>query len=183
MTQQAANPIELCDAAVKRARGPLAGVKSNQLGGSTPCAEWNVQQLMDHFTDAASYGVSVLTGTKPAQAAGKTALERFESALAGLLMAAKAPGTLGKQVQGPIGPMPGAAMVMTVTNDMTIHGWDLAKATGQDTKIEQKLLQAAYDMYKNNPPGGNPPFFAAQPAVPANADFQTKVLAIMRRKA
>ena len=175
--------VALLDDSVKRAHKLLAGVNASQVSGATPCTEWNVQQLMDHFVDAAVYATSVVTGQQPPPPAGKTTLERFDGASAALLKVAGVPGALEKQVTGPFGPMTGAAMVLTVATDLVVHGWDLAKATGQDTKIPAALVQMAHEQYKDVPANGFPPFLGPQPAVPGNADAQTKMLAKLGRKA
>jgi uncharacterized protein (TIGR03086 family) len=42
----------------------------------------------------------------------------------------------------PFGEMPGAALAGFTAMDIVIHGWDLAKATGQDTAMEPWLAEA-----------------------------------------
>ena len=183
MKQQAPNPIEMCEAATKRAHSVLAAVKPGQLTRSTPCSDWNVQQLMDHFVDAAAHVTSVLS-EKPQQAPqGKNTVERFDHSVASLLKEARRPGMLKKKVKGPMGEMTGSAMVVMFLSDMVVHSWDLAKATGQNTRIDSKLAEAAHAFYQGLPPTGIPGFFDPRHEVPASASPQKKVLALTGRKA
>ncbi|MBM4404571.1 MAG: hypothetical protein FJ039_00070 [Chloroflexi bacterium] len=81
---------------------------------------------------------------------------------------------------------PGAAFAMILADDILIHGWDLAKATKQDTKLPANLVEACYAAMS---PGfanlSKAPGEAFKPMVqvPANADLQTKLLAGLGRKA
>ena len=55
MAQQGPNPIELYEAAVQAFRQTLSGVKADQMQGSTPCSEWNVQALITHNIQVAAF--------------------------------------------------------------------------------------------------------------------------------
>ena len=55
MAQQDPNPIELYEAAVQAFRQTLSGVRADQLQGSTPCTDWNVQALITHNIKVAAF--------------------------------------------------------------------------------------------------------------------------------
>lgn len=49
---------------------------------------------------------------------------------------------MGKTISLPFGDMPGAAFVGLASTDTFVHGWDLAKATGQSTDLDSDLAAA-----------------------------------------
>ena len=55
MALQAPNVIELYEGAVQQMLPTLAGVKADQLGASTPCTEWTVQNLITHNLKVADF--------------------------------------------------------------------------------------------------------------------------------
>ena len=48
----ASDPVVLFERATARAATLMAGVTTEQLHGPTPCADWDVQQLIDHIDHA-----------------------------------------------------------------------------------------------------------------------------------
>jgi uncharacterized protein (TIGR03086 family) len=84
-----------------------------------------------------------------------------------------APGALQRSVVLPVGQVPGEVALGLALTDAVVHGWDLAKATGQDTTIDESLAtmllagleqSVTADMRQ---PGGAMPVFA--PAFPVDA--------------
>jgi uncharacterized protein (TIGR03086 family) len=68
--------------------------------------------------------------------------------------------------------------------DVLIHGWDLAKATGQDATLDPELVDACFTVI--NPQmellkGSG--MFGSEVAVADDADNQTKLLALLGRRA
>ena len=50
-----------------------------------------------------------------------------------------ADGVMDKMLTLPFGQMPGSAFIGLAATDTFTHGWDLAKATGQDTDLAPEL--------------------------------------------
>ena len=59
------NPIELYEGARDYMIPIIGGVQASQLSSSTPCTEWNVQQLINHNILVARFFNSILTGGEP----------------------------------------------------------------------------------------------------------------------
>lgn len=77
-----------------------------------------------------------------------------------------------------MGPSFGIAFV-----EQLVHGWDLAKATGQDTKMPKDLAEAAFQMVDGNmPPDQRGSFFKPEVKVGKDASAQEKLLAYSGRK-
>jgi hypothetical protein len=62
MAQQAPNVIELYEGAVQQMLPTLAGIRADQLSASTPCPEWNVQNLITHNIKVADYAYGIFQG-------------------------------------------------------------------------------------------------------------------------
>jgi uncharacterized protein (TIGR03086 family) len=183
MQQQSGNPAELFEASVKATRRIVAGVKSSQLGQSTPCDKWTVQQLLDHINQASGYLATSFGGQK-ADTAGKGALEAYDAATSAAVRAVKSPGAMQKMVKGPGGSdMPGAAFASMIFSDNLLHGWDLAKATGQSTSLDSKLVDACYGAMSKMPLDMARQRGAFGPEVKAapNASTQDKLLGLSGR--
>ena len=76
---------------------------------------------------------------------------------------------------------------MFPTLDITVHKWDLAKGTNQDTSIDSGLAQVCYgvaeasaEMLRQNAAQGQPSF-GPEVTVPISARIQDKLLAISGR--
>ena len=82
------------------------------------------------------------------------------------------------------GPVPGAVYAGHRFIDVLIHGWDLATATGLDTARPADLVEACFEVVepqKDLLAGSG--MFGSDVQVPADADRQTQLLAILGRKA
>ena len=82
------------------------------------------------------------------------------------------------------GDASGAQYATNMFTDSFIHGWDIAKATGQDPTLDAELVMQAYGLVERlsgQPRTGRA--YASEVAVPNGADLQTKVLGILGRSA
>ena len=111
-------------------------------------------------------------------------LGRYDTGTSKVLELARAPGAVDKTVQTPFGEMPGGAfMGLFPIWDVLIHGWDLAKATGQDTKLDPVLVEAtAATLIPMVPQFAGHGVFAEPIPVPDDADTQTKLIAMAGRQ-
>ena len=81
------------------------------------------------------------------------------------------------------GPTPVREYLEELTADLVVHGWDLARATGGDERIDPALLPAAALLAARVPDGGLPGYFDPPLDVPAGAPEQVRVLARLGRRA
>jgi uncharacterized protein (TIGR03086 family) len=159
----------------------VEGVRDDQLAAPTPCREMSVGDLLDHidrlsmaFTAAArkaslpggSQGPSVDAShlgphwrTRiPERLTELGAAWRDESAWAGMTQA-------GGQ------DLPAELAGVIALDEVVIHGWDLAVATGQGFNGPPELLEAAYGFVEPTAaqnPEGTPGLFG--PPVPVRED-------------
>jgi len=123
------------------------GVRPGQWHDDTPCPEWDVRTLAHHLLYEQRW-VPPLCAGQTVEDVG----EMFEgdllgedaSAWPGLLAfsieeahaAVARPGVLDRTVHLSFGDFPGQEYVTQLTADLAIHGWDLARATGQDAAVD-----------------------------------------------
>lgn len=176
--------VELYERAVARTRALIAGVRTDQRATQTPCTKWDVQDLLDHLSEAPGFYAQVLTGRRPTLIAhGEGGLAAFDAATGALIRAARAPGTLTRPFASPQGTMNGAQFVTSAFLEALVHGWDLAQATGQDTTLDPELVDVCYDLFAPHMDGLRPTgAFGFEVAVSAGASKQQRLLAIMGRQ-
>ena len=119
----------------------VAGVTDDQLTAPTPCAEWDVRELMDHVIGDTWMFAAALGGPAADDDPAAAGADRFRAAADALQNTLREPGALDRTAQLPIGPVPGSALVGIALLDILVHGWDLAKATGQDTAVAGPLAE------------------------------------------
>ncbi len=183
------NPIELYEGARDYMIPILGGIQASQLTGSTPCTEWNVQQLINHNLLVAEWVHNTFTGGEgvdPFAVDGDLPAEGAQAAFAAVtdqvLQAIKAPGMLEKVITTPFGEMPAGNFLMFPFGDILIHKWDLAKATNLDTVMDSSMadacLQVMSPMLQGNREGG---FFGPEVTVPIDASSRDKLLGLAGR--
>jgi uncharacterized protein (TIGR03086 family) len=65
----------------------------------------------------------------------------YREAAAALLAAFSQPGVLERVVQAPVGRIPGAVALHLRITEALVHGWDLARATGQPARLPDDLAE------------------------------------------
>ena len=129
--------------AVASTRTILKAVSKEQLGDSTPCAAWNVSDLINHIVGAQYFFEAMAKGEQPSSEetdfSATDFVSAFEEGAGRCLRAFQADGVMEKMLTLPFGEMPGAAFVGIAATDTFTHGWDLAKATGQNTDLAPDL--------------------------------------------
>ncbi|MEV6653343.1 TIGR03086 family metal-binding protein [Streptomyces sp. NPDC051219] len=136
---------DLLEAAAAHAEPVVRGVEDKQLGKRTPCADYDVRDLLNHLFHVV-VGFQALAARKEADFSHTPDyLEgdwrgRF-AAETGLLAEAWAvPGA----EEGTTGTMnlPARTVGSMVLLDLTVHVWDLARATGQDFTPDEEGVRA-----------------------------------------
>ncbi|MEU0969509.1 TIGR03086 family metal-binding protein [Streptomyces sp. NPDC005917] len=114
----------------------VRGISDGTLGGPTPCAEYDVKALVNHlfqviveFQKLAEKGSVDFTRTPDRVGEGADWRERFADEAERLVAAWSVPGA----EDGKAGAMdmPARTVGAMALLDLTVHGWDLARATGQ----------------------------------------------------
>ena len=110
----------------------------------SPCAEWNVRQLVDHAV-ATQGRFGGLLGVQ----ADSTDWPALHSAMIAFLGADDAlDGTV--DVAG-LGPMTRAQILEICVNDLLVHTWDVARSIGVDEALPERLVVACFNWLKGLP--------------------------------
>jgi uncharacterized protein (TIGR03086 family) len=128
----------------------VKGLGGGQMDAPTPCTEWDVRALLNHLVGTLWLCEALLGGHAPRYAMTPGSLPSsdlveddpavaYADASATVLGAASAPGALASMHRTPLGEMPGTALIGFTTLDVFVHGWDLARATGQPTDLDADL--------------------------------------------
>jgi uncharacterized protein (TIGR03086 family) len=153
---------------------------ADQLDASTGCEDWDARTLIDHLVETQRYFTATakgedasLPGAMPSPSVGDDPVGVYRAARDETLAAYRAPGVIERT-----GPSLGIAFA-----DQLVHGWDLAKATGQDATMPDDLAEAAWSMLDGrltDERRGN----AFKPAVdaPDGASTQERLLAYTGRR-
>jgi uncharacterized protein (TIGR03086 family) len=128
---------QLADAA-DRTGQLVAGIKPDQWGEPTPCAEWDVQSLVAHLINGNTMFAAAIAGQAPTY---KSLRAGFDESAATLLAAFRQPGALEKVVTVPFGRVPGVIALHLRLTELLVHGWDLARATGQPTDFPEHVVE------------------------------------------
>ncbi|OXS31648.1 TIGR03086 family metal-binding protein [Streptomyces sp. XY006] len=128
---------ELLELARERAVPVVRGIGDGALAAPTPCAEYDVKALVDHlfqvivqFQRLAAKQASDFGEPADAVSAGPDWRERLAREAERLVAAWSAPGA-EEGTTGAMG-MPARLVGSMALLDLTVHVWDLARATGQD---------------------------------------------------
>ncbi len=139
---------------------------------STPCSEYNVQQLVEHTLQAQHMGAG-LAGIELPEGADWPAIR---SAVSAGLTAESLAGTTDFPPMG--GEVPKGMLFGIVTSDLLLHSWDLARAVGSDETLPAEAVSACYTGMKMMPEEMMRADGRFAPAVEcaADADEQTQLL-------
>jgi uncharacterized protein (TIGR03086 family) len=164
--------------AIERTAGLVRAVRQEQFGFSTPCAKFDVKDLINHlewvaemFESLAHQGPSVEQGLY----AGDFP-ERAERTLAAWSRPEAWEGA------SPAMGLPMTALAHMYLVDMVVHGWDLARATGQEYEPHPEAVsRALYFTDQMVEMGRQRGVFGPPVAVPDDAPQFDRLLGIIGR--
>ena len=127
--------------AVERTADVVRGVRDDQLEGRTPCPAYTVGDLLDHvgglsfaFTAAATKDVAETGDQAPSADASRLGDDwrtRIPADLAALADAWRDPEAWTGMTKAGGVDLPGEVAGLVALNEVVIHGWDVARASGQ----------------------------------------------------
>jgi uncharacterized protein (TIGR03086 family) len=164
----------------------VASIRPDQYGDPTPCPRWPVRRLLNHVILGAKVYVAMLTGAgavdMTADHVGLDHGESFRAAVANLRAAFATPGALERVHASPLGEATGLFLIRTRVNELMVHAWDLARATGQSTDLDPDLAaECEADVRRAQEAGLLPHMFAAAQACPADATAADRMAAAAGR--
>jgi uncharacterized protein (TIGR03086 family) len=125
----------------------VRGVKPDQFSAATPCRDWDVRTLTNHLLQVVcALGLAGRLRAVPGELWGRELMsdgwadhfdEEGHAAVAAWVEPAAWDGTVGMGDAG----MPAAMVATMLASDLAIHGWDLARATGQSYRCDDEVAE------------------------------------------
>lgn len=180
---------EMHAAALDHTRRTVAGIVDEQWHLDTPCAEWDVQALLQHVVSGNLWVPELTSGRTIEEVGdaldgdvlGNDPLAAYDASAAGAAAAFRTDGVMDAPVGVSYGPVPGSVYCGHRFIDVLVHGWDLAYATRQDGNLPEDLIDACWAVVEpqRDDLAGSGAF--ATVAIPDDGDLQTKLLAVLGR--
>ena len=140
-------------------------VSTGDLDLATPCDGWSVRDLLSHLVAVQDRIPHIAGGGKPSDTPSQVQgipdegwLSAWDDRLPRLRAAIENDEDRGRIVVHPAGPMPWAVAVGIYASEIAVHSWDLARALGRDSDLNQQVAL-----------GVLPPIKGALPAEPRGA--------------
>jgi len=167
-------------------------VRSEQWDLPTPCTEWDVRTLVNHVVGENRWAVPLFGGGTIAEVGdrldgdllGADPTAAWDESASGAVSVVDEMGAMERTVHLSFGDFPGSEYAMQLFADLLVHGWDLARATGQDETLDPELVTACAEWFAALAPAYREAgAVASRPTVPDDADPQTLLLAEFGRTA
>src|SRR3954470_1169687 len=148
--------VETMQRVLDETKRVVDGIDPSQLALTTPCSDWDVRAVLNHITGGADmFATCVNDGSISDERLGELLggdnlgadyKASFAAASKRAMTAFERPGSADEIVTLPFGQMPAGIALRIAIFDVTVHAWDLAKATGQSTALDPDVLRPALDV-------------------------------------
>jgi uncharacterized protein (TIGR03086 family) len=137
----------------------IGNIDAEQWSNPTPCAEWDLRQVVGHLVAGTQRFADMLSADRPPSGPpprspmvdiGEDAKAAYDAAAAALLAAFALPGKLETVLPSPFGPVSGAVLVQLRITETMVHGWDIAQASGQHPRFADEVTKAALAFSEQN---------------------------------
>ncbi|MEV0249161.1 TIGR03086 family metal-binding protein [Nocardia sp. NPDC050712] len=169
----------------------VAGISDDQLTAPTPMADTTVRDLLVHvvgLTEAFRQGATKESiGRSVAPAIGPDAelvadwRDRVPAQLKALVEAWRDPAAWEGETEAGTVVMPAEFMATVALDELVIHAWDLAQATGQHVTVRDADLDTLLEFLRDTPPEGTPGLFGPVVPIAGDAPAFHRVLALTGR--
>ncbi|KNX37967.1 TIGR03086 family metal-binding protein [Luteipulveratus halotolerans] len=166
----------------------VEAVPDDRLDAPTPCPDYSVGDLLDHvaglstaFTWAARKEGLDRLSEPPAPGSRDNLVDDWRTViparLRDLATAWESPDAWDGMTQAGGVEMPGEVGGLVALNEVLVHGWDLAAATGQSYEPDAASLQSGLTFASQFDEGGSGEAFGPKVATPAGAPELQQLLA------
>lgn len=177
--------------------GLIDGVEETHLAGPTPCPDYTVRELLAHlvgltvaFRDAGKKALGPTTDTAPTGALPQLE-DGWRTALPGqldeLAETWRSPDAWQGFTRAGGVDLPAEVAGLVALNELLVHGWDLARSTGQTYEVDAASLEAVLPFLEpaaaSADSGEGPEGLFGRPVpVPADAPLLDRVIALSGRR-
>lgn len=141
----------------------VTGVRDHQLGRPTPCPEWTVADLLVHVVQFTAVFTANARGqeARPADTLVVDWRNTLPRDLAELAQAWREESAWHSRVSAGGVEMDATDNAVVAIEELTTHGWDLARATGQDLDVDDARLDEVdrfFQLFARQLSSGQGPF-------------------------
>jgi uncharacterized protein (TIGR03086 family) len=170
----------------------VPGVRDDRLDAATPCSDYTVGDLLDHvgglsraFTAAATKAFAGRPSEAPPPSDASRLGDDWRSQIPADLAA------LGEAWQNPEAwtgmtraggiDMPGEVGGLIALNELIVHGWDLARGSGQPYTCDERLVEACVGLVSQWPDDARGDAFGPVVDVAADAPLLDRLIGLTGR--
>ena len=121
----------------------VAGIGDQQWDEMSVCEDWTVRELVNHIVTGNYWAEELASGKTIEEVGdrldgdvlGDDPVSVYDDSAARAAAAFRAPGAMDAPCAVSYGPVPGSVYCGHRFIDVLVHGWDVAKSTGQDTTL------------------------------------------------
>jgi uncharacterized protein (TIGR03086 family) len=143
---------EMAAAAAEAAR-VVSGVRSDQLSAATPCTDWDLRTLLNHTILWTAYSAERRARDEalPDELMNKDFVAEpgyaadYAAQLDRAVAAWSDPAAWQRDLNVMGSPTPAADVAALLIAEMVLHGWDVAKASGQGYACRDDVAAAVYE--------------------------------------
>jgi uncharacterized protein (TIGR03086 family) len=173
------------------------GVSDEMLGWPTPCPDYTLGDLLDHVGGLAMAFTAAATKDVGPEAAGAQGPSGDASRLTGdwrgriaadldsLAEAWRDPEAYQGMTRAGGVDLPGEVAALVALDEVVVHGWDVARASGQPYRVDHGLLELVRQFVAQFSGPGNEEqrtgLFGPEVAVPADAPALDRVIGMTGR--
>ena len=181
---------ELHDKALEATGRIVSRVRANQWQELTPCADWNVRELVNHVVSGNLWAAELGAGATIADVGerldgdvlGDDPAGAYDESARAASAVFHRPGAMDAPCAVSYGPVPGSVYAGHRFLDVLVHGWDIAVATDQDRTLNESLVQGCLEVVEPQAEllraSG---MFHDDVTAPRGAGPQTRLLALLGR--
>jgi uncharacterized protein (TIGR03086 family) len=173
----------------------VAAVRPDQWSNPSPCEKWDARDVVDHIIGMHAIMLRPLDrGLSPAPSVEEDPLAAFRAARADVEAVLADPATAKLECDSPNGRMTVEQQIdEVVSDDLVLHAWDLARATGQDDTIDPEDVERIWSNMESIPPdlmtkfrtpgafGPGVEVFGPEVKIPEDAPLQDRLLGVIGR--
>jgi uncharacterized protein (TIGR03086 family) len=186
-----ADLVEMHDRALDATGRLVVGVATEKWDAATPCAEWDVRELVNHLVSGNLWAAELAGGSTivdvgdklDGDVLGNDPVGAYKESARAASAVFHRPGAMDAPCAVSYGPVPGSVYAGHRFLDVLVHGWDLAVATDQDARLDDALVQGCTELVEPQvellQASG---MFRDDVTVPPDASAQARLLALLGRK-
>jgi uncharacterized protein (TIGR03086 family) len=162
-------PLDLLARALDATGRLVEGVTAEQWQQPTVCTGWTVRDLLSHVVAGNRVFIGLLRGEpfptseqlqrlRVTDQLGEDPVATYHAVGGVMQDAFSQPDVLERTCASPFGAMPGIGLLHIRVTELLVHGWDIARATGQPADFPDDVvaieLEIARPQFADHPSGG-----------------------------